>query len=318
MAESVPRLPFGLGAANLGNLYRRLTDQDCTALLEAAWDAGVRIYDTAPHYGLGLSERRLGRFLATKPRGDYVLSTKVGRLLRPNPTGHGKLDTGNDFWVDAGITRVWDFTAAGVRRSLEESLTRLGVDRVDTIYLHDPEKHDLDQADRDAYPALVAMREEGLVDRIGVGSMSVDALARAVRHPELDVVMIAGRLTLAEQPVVPGILDDARHNGIRVVAAGVFNSGLLSHASPLSDARYEYGTVPPSLLIRVRKIAAICEDHGVDLPTAALHYPLTLDAVDLVVVGGSKPAHVRQNVDRMTARVPSALWAELRARGLVT
>lgn len=316
MPEPASALPFGLGAANLGNLYRPLTDQECAAVLEAAWEAGVRAYDTAPHYGLGLSERRLGRFLTAKRREDYTLSTKVGRLLRPDPDGQGHLDTDNDFWVDAGTTRVWDFSASGLRRSLEESLTRLGVDRVDTVYLHDPEKHDLDEADRVAYPALAALRDEGLVDRVGVGSMSVDALARAARHAELDVMMIAGRLTLAEQPVIPGVLDDARHNGIRVVAAGVFNSGLLSHAVPPRDARYEYGATPPDLLAHVREIAAVCTRHGVDLPTAALHYPLTLDVVESVVVGGSQPAHVRENVARLRADVPAALWADLREREL--
>ncbi|HEU0256712.1 MAG TPA: aldo/keto reductase, partial [Microbacteriaceae bacterium] len=252
-----------------------------------------------------------------KPRDEYLLSTKVGRLLRPDPAGRGRLDTEHDFWVDAGTKRVWDFTAAGLRRSLEESLTRLGVDRVDTVFLHDPEKYDLGLADREAYPALAAMRDEGLVGRVGVGSMSVEALARAARHSELDVMMIAGRLTLAEQPVLPEVLESARRHGLGVVAAGVFNSGLLSHAAPRADSRYEYGATPAALLAHVRQIAAVCEEHGVDLPTAALQYPMTIDVVESVVVGGSRPRHVLQNVARMSAPVPPGLWSDLRERGLI-
>jgi D-threo-aldose 1-dehydrogenase len=318
LRPAVRGLPaFGYGAANLGNLYRELSDEQCTAILEAAWQAGVRYFDTAPHYGLGLSERRLGAFLATKPRDEYVVSTKVGRLIVPNPAGAGTLDTANDFHVPADRRREWDFTADGIRRSLHESLERLGLDRVDVLFLHDPEKHDLDAADRLAYPALVALREEGLVDAVGVGSMSVAALARAARTPELDVLMIAGRLTLAEQPVAGDVLDACHANGIGIVAAGVFNSGLLAGAAPSAASRYEYGQTPPELLEKVRQIADVCERFGVDLPTAALHYPFTIEGVASVVVGGSRPEQLAQNVQKAAAGVPAELWHALRADGLI-
>jgi len=159
------------GAANVGNLYRALSDEQAHAVLEAAWNAGIRYFDTAPHYGLGLSERRLGDFLATKPRREYKISSKVGRLLRANPEGRGRLDIENDFVVPADLTRAWDFSADGIRRSLDESLARLGLDSIDILYLHDPEKYDLALGISTAIPALAALRDEGLVAGIGVGSM---------------------------------------------------------------------------------------------------------------------------------------------------
>ena len=158
------------GAANVGNLFRELSDDDAWAVLDAAWESGIRFYDTAPHYGLGLSERRLGAFLQTKPRDEYVLSTKVGRLLRPNPDHAGGLDTANDFHVPDDLQRVWDFSADGIRTSLDESRERLGIERIDLLYLHDPERHDLDLALAEALPALEQLRADGEVTALGIGS----------------------------------------------------------------------------------------------------------------------------------------------------
>ncbi|OZB81997.1 aldo/keto reductase, partial [Microbacterium sp. 13-71-7] len=170
MSESVdtaarPEIPaLGYGAANVGNLFRPLTDDEAWAVLDAAWESGIRLFDTAPHYGLGLSERRLGAFLQTKPRDEYVLSTKAGRLLRPNPDhAAGGLDTANDFFVPDELQRVWDFSEAGISASLDESRERLGIERIDILYLHDPERHDLDLALAEAFPALESLRAEGRV-----------------------------------------------------------------------------------------------------------------------------------------------------------
>lgn len=306
---------FGYGAANVGNLYRELDDDQAWAVLEAAWESGIRYYDTAPHYGLGLSERRLGAFLATKPRDEFVLSTKVGRLLRPVSNPSGLRDVANDFAVLADVERVWDFTAEGIRRSLEESLVRLGLDRVDILFLHDPEKYDLDAAEHSAYPALNALRDEGLVGKVGVGSMSVGALARAAETPGLDVLMIAGRLTLAEQ--LHGVLPVATTNNMTCVAAGVFNSGLLATNDPGGDERYEYGSVPSAVLARVQAIAGLCHEFGVELPTAALQYTLRLEPVRAVVVGGSRPEQVTENAERMRAHVPDELWQLLAEEKLI-
>jgi D-threo-aldose 1-dehydrogenase len=200
LAGKMPPGPLGFGGANVGNLWSAMSDDEAWALLEAAWDGGIRYFDTAPHYGLGLSERRLGAFLATKPREEFVLSTKVGRLLRPSPSTAHLLDDANNFVVPADLRRVWDFSRDGVRRSVEESLQRLGLDAVDVLYLHDPEEFGLDAALASGIPAAVELREEGAVTAVGVGSKSTAALAAAVRTGALDLLMVAGRLTLLEQP----------------------------------------------------------------------------------------------------------------------
>lgn len=302
---------LGYGAANLGNLYRAMTDDEATTLLETAWDAGIRYFDTAPHYGLGLSERRLGQFLRTKPRADFVVSTKVGRLLRPNPDGAGLMDTANDFEVPADSRRVWDFTASGIRRSVEESLERTGLDRFDVLYLHDPERHDLAAGLNEALPALAQLREEQLVSSIGVGSMTTDTLRDVVATGLLDVVMIAGRYTLADQSALAEVVPACQQYGVSIVIAAVFNSGLLASDNPGAGARYDYGDVPASLLNRVQLIAEVCREFGVSLATAALHYPMRDAAVHTVVVGGSKPHQLQQTAQRMTEIVPDGLWARL-------
>lgn len=314
--STVPRL--GYGAANLGNLFRALSDDEAWAILEAAWASGIRHYDTAPHYGLGLSERRLGAFLQTKPREEYFLSTKVGRLLRPNPQHEpGGLDTANDFHVADDLHRVCDFSAEGVRASLDESRERLGIERIDLLYLHDPERHDLDLALAEALPALEQLRADGEVTRIGVGSMVSEALAASVREADLDLIMVAGRYTLLEQPAAEAVLPACRENGTGIVAASVFNSGLLAQHEPRRDGRYEYGQLPDELWDRLVRIHAVCADHGVPLPAAALQFPLQSDLVRAVVVGGSRPAQLAQNVELAALPIPASLWQTLAAEGLI-
>lgn len=298
---------LGLGAANLGNLYRAMSDEDAWAVLDAAWESGVRYFDTAPHYGLGLSERRLGAFLATKPRAEYVISTKVGRLLRPSPQTADRLDDANQFAVPASLRRVWDFSADGIRASLEESLGRLGLDRVDALYLHDPDEHDLAADLATGVPALAALRDEGLVAAVGIGSKSTEALLAAVRTGALDLAMVAGRYTLLEQ--ADEVVAACRETGVGIVAAAIFNSGLL--ATPRPGGRYEYGAVPDGLLARAERIADVCERHGVTLPEAALQFPLREPAVRCVVVGAATPEQVRENARRMEVEIPEGLWDEL-------
>ena len=313
---SVPAL--GYGAANVGNLFRPLTDDEAWAVLEAAWDAGIRHYDTAPHYGLGLSERRLGAFLSTKPRDEYFLSTKVGRLLRPNPEHEsGGLDTDNDFHVPDDLRRVWDFSDAGIRTSLEESRERLGIDRIDLLYLHDPERHDLDLALAEALPALERLRADGEVGRIGIGSMVSEALSASVRAADLDLVMVAGRYTLLEQPAAADVIPVCRDHGTGIVAASVFNSGLLAQDEPRRDGRYEYGQLPDELWHRLVRIHAVCADHGVPLPAAAIQFPLQSDVVRAVVVGGSRPAQLAQNAELAALEIPAELWQNLASEGLI-
>jgi D-threo-aldose 1-dehydrogenase len=298
---------LGHGAANVGNLYRAMTDEEARAVLDAAWDCGIRYFDTAPHYGLGLSERRLGAFLAGKPRAEYVVSTKVGRLLRPSPETADRLDDENQFAVPASLRRVWDFSAAGIRASLQESLERLGLDAVDVLYLHDPDEHDLAADLATGVPALAALRDEGLVREVGIGSKSTEALLAAVRTGALDLAMVAGRYTLLEQ--ADELVAACREHGVGIVAAAIFNSGLLS--TPRPGDRYEYGAVPADVLARAERLAEVCERHGVTLPEAALQFPLREPAVRSIVVGAATPEQVRENARRFAVAIPEALWDEL-------
>ncbi|WP_353114244.1 aldo/keto reductase [Microbacterium sp.] len=315
---SSPELPaLGYGAANVGNLFRPLSDDEAWAVLDAAWESGIRYYDTAPHYGLGLSERRLGAFLQTKPRDEFFLSTKAGRLLRPNPDHDGGLDTANDFHVPDDLLRVWDFSEEGIRASLAESRERLGIERIDLLYLHDPERNDLDLALAEAFPALETLRAEGQVGSIGVGSMVSDALARSVREADLDLIMVAGRYTLLEQPAAADVLPACEERGTGVVAASVFNSGLLAQSEPRRDGRYEYGQLPDELWDRLVRIAEVCGAHDVPLPAAAIQFPLQADVVRSVVVGGSRPAQLRQNAELAALEIPDALWTDLADASLI-
>lgn len=317
--DAIPALGrLGFGAAGLGNMYRELTDDDAFAVLEAAWDAGIRYFDTAPHYGLGLSERRLGAFLATKPRDQFVVSTKAGRLLRPNPDDDGGLDLDNAFHVRTDVRRVSAYDGVGVRRSLEESLERMGLDRVDLLYLHDPERSgNLELALAEGYPEMQRMREEGLIDAIGIGSMVSDALAASVRGADLDLIMIAGRYTLLEQPAAADVLTACHERDTGVVAASVFNSGLLATSEPSPDARYEYGQVPDDLFRRAQRLAAVCRAHGVPLPAAAIQFPFQDTATRSVVVGTARAEQIRQNAELAAVTIPDELWSELRADGLI-
>ena len=305
---------LGLGGAPFGNLYREVPDERVHATVAAAWEAGLRYVDTAPHYGLGLSERRLGEALRDLPREELVLSTKVGRLLEPNPDGAGRLDD-EGFAVPATARRRWDFSRDGVRRSLEESLTRLGTDRVDIAYLHDPEDH-WEQALHEGLPALQELREEGVVRAVGAGMNFAAPLLELVRDHDVDVVMCAGRHTLLEQ--APELLDTAHERGVGVVVAGVYNSGLLARPRPAPDATYDYAPAPPELLARVHALADVCEAHGVTLPAAAVAYPLRHPAVVSVVVGVASPQHLADAVERYRTPVPEALWADLADAGLLT
>lgn len=323
--EDTPPCPLptlGYGAANLGNLFRAIDDAEAWAIMEAAWDAGIRLFDTAPHYGLGESERRLGAFLRTKPRGEFIVSTKAGRLLRPNPEGapdYGGLDLANGFHVPATLRRQWDFSEAGIRASLDESLERMGLDRVDVLYLHDPERHDLDHALAEGLPALAALRDQGRVRAIGVGSMVTDALGAAVEaDTRIELLMVAGRYTLLDQAAVPRVMDACLERGTGVVAASVFNSGLLSTDAPARHGRYEYGQLPEELWERLQRLVAVCRSHDVPVPAAAVQFPLRHAAVSAVVVGGSKPSHIAQTAEWVRADIPESLWSELGQEGLIS
>lgn len=312
------RLAFG--AATVGNLYRPLTDEQARATLEAVWDAGIRHFDTAPHYGLGLSERRLGAFLQSKPRNEFALSTKVGRMLEPVAAGAGdETDMANDFAVPRTHVRRYDASEAGVRRSLEESLERLGLDRVDVLYLHDPDAfaEGEDRALGTGLPALASLRDEGLVSATGIGSKSLTALEAAAASGLVDVLMVSSRITLLDHSATERVLPRCVANGVEAIAVSIFNSGLLARPRPASDARYDYGQASAALVDRAHRIADVCEAHGVDLPTAAIAYPLQLAGVVARAVSASSAAQVEQTAARAATPVPDALWRDLEAAGLI-
>lgn len=305
---------LGFGAAQFGNLYRETTREETESAVHSAWSAGIRYFDTAPHYGLGLSERRLGQLLAEHPRDEFVISTKVGRLLVPTPENPGRDTEGFD--VPATTSRVWDFSRDGVLRSLEESLGRLGLDRVDILYLHDPDQH-WEQASKEAVPALIELRDQGVIGAFGVGMNQAEMPARFIRECDIDMVMLAGRYTLLEQEALNDLLPLAEERGVGIVIAGVYNSGLLAVDRPDSAAKYNYEAAPDSLVARAGLLADVCERHGVTLPEAALAYPLMHPAVVSVVVGMRSGEQVDGNVRRYTTEIPPDLWTDLATEGLI-
>ena len=314
ICERVAVSDVGLGAAQLGNLNRETSDEESTLAVREALAAGVTYLDTAPHYGLGLSERRLGRALAGVPRDEIVVSTKVGRLLVDSPETSDRLDD-EGFVVPAAQRREWDFSADGVKRSLDASLERLGLDRIDVVYLHDPDHHER-QARDEALPALLDLRDQGVIGAVGAGMNQSAMPARFIEAHDLDVVMIAGRLTLLDQSALADLMPLALRRGVAVVAAGVYNSGLLSSSSVRPDAHFDYAPASPEVRARAEGLAAICRDHGVDLPSAAVQYPLRHPAVVSAVIGMRTVAHVDSSIERRTSPIPDELWAELDASGL--
>jgi D-threo-aldose 1-dehydrogenase len=305
---------LSFGGAPIGGLYRPTSDEDARGAIAEAWSAGIRYFDTAPHYGLGLSERRLGEALRSHPREDYVVSTKVGRLLVPSLRARGSDTEG--FAVPATHRRVWDFSRDGVLRSLESSLARLGLDRVDVLYVHDPDDHWPEAVER-AYPALAELRDQGVVGAIGAGMNQAEMLADFVRHTDMDLIMLAGRYTLLEQGALDELLPLCVERGVRVVAVGVFNSGLLSVPRPRPGLKYNYDDAPAGLIERACRIAAVCERHGTTLPAAALQFPLAHPAIASVGVGCRSAEQVARNVESFGAPLPAELWAELVDEGLL-
>ncbi|MFI6984940.1 aldo/keto reductase [Embleya sp. NPDC050154] len=297
---------IGLGAAAFGNLYTAGTDAQARASVEAAWAAGIRCFDTAPHYGVGLSETRLGAALRGYPRDAYTLSTKVGRLLVDDPAA----PTAAEGFVDTPHRRrVRDYSADGVRRSLESSLERLGLDRIDIALVHDPDDH-WEQAAHEAVPALVALREQGVVGAIGVGMNQSAMLDRFVAETDVDCVLLAGRYTLLDRSGGP-LLDHCAKRGVSVLAGGVFNSGLL--ADPRPGAHFDYAPADADVLARALRLKAICAGYDVPLRAAAIGFAAAHPAVATVLVGARSPEEAADTVAMGEWDVPAALWADLAA-----
>lgn len=305
---------LGFGAASIGNLFRVTSDKEARGAVERAWERGIRYFDVAPHYGLGLAERRLGAALREHDRDEYVLSTKVGRLLEPHPHPTELDDDG--FVVPGDLHRVWDFGADGVRRSIDESLDRLGVDRIDVAYAHDPDQCGPDAA-RSGLAALRTLRDEGVVRAIGVGTNSTEQLAELLGEGLVDVVMLAGRYTLLEQGALDTVLEPARQAGASVVAVGVFYSGLLFRRERVPGAGYEYSDGPEELVARAERIETVCAGYGVSLAAAALAFPLLHPAVANVTLGMRTAEQVDVDVDLAATKIPAALWTDLADQALI-
>ncbi|WP_337004288.1 MULTISPECIES: aldo/keto reductase [unclassified Microbacterium] len=305
---------LGMGCAQLGNLGSAMTDEEAEATVHAAWDVGIRHFDTAPHYGLGLSERRLGRALAAYPRDEYIVSTKVGRLLVPSPETAHERDLANLFDVPSDHRRVYDLSRDGVRRSIDASLQRLGLDRVDIVYMHDPDDH-AEAARTTGAQALAELRDAGVIRGFGAGMNQAGMLADLIEQTDVDIVMCAGRLTLLEQASSRRMLEAARERGVAVVAAAVYNSGLLARDTVPDRVTYDYVHAPTDIVERARDIERICRAHGVSLPAAALQFPLRLPQVVSSVVGLRGPRQVEEAAARIAVEIPEALWTALADAG---
>jgi len=269
----------------------------------------VRYFDTAPHYGLGLSERRLGAGLAGRPRAEFTVSTKVGRLLEPHPAPTGSDLTAGGFAVPDTLIRRFDYSRDGVRRSLEASLDRLGLDNVDIVYVHDPDDH-MDAALNEALPALAELRDQGVIGAIGAGMNAIAPLLRIVAEADVDAVMVAGRWTLVDRSALP-LLDACADRGVSVVAAAPFNSGLLAHPWPPDDAYYNYGPAPADVLERARRLARACERHGTVLPHAAMQFPFRHPAVACVLAGVRSAAQAQSAAHWATTDLSADIWSAL-------
>jgi D-threo-aldose 1-dehydrogenase len=302
---------IGLGSAPLGGLFSPVSDADAYATLERGWSAGIRFYDTAPLYGFGLAERRLGAFLRQQKRDSYVISTKVGRLLRA-PDGAAAED---DFYKGAQRERpVFDFSHDGVMRSVEESLMRLGLDRVDVLLVHDPDDH-YDDAVAGAFRALQRLRSEGTVKAIGAGMNQSEMPVRFAEAVPVDCFLLAGRYTLLDQGALDALFPVCAAKNIGILLGGIYNSGIL--ANPRAGAKFNYQDADAALIARALALDALCRKHGTELKAAALQFCMAHPAVTVAVLGARNAGEVADNIAMSQAPVPPAFWQELRAQNLV-
>lgn len=318
-------IAFGFGGAPLGNLFAPIADAEATALVRHAFARGVRYFDTAPHYGSGLSEHRIGAALRDVPRDDYLLSTKVGRLLVPERTAprlqHGYVDV-------LPFVQRWDYSRDGTLRSIEDSLQRLGLARIDYVFIHDvardahgdaaPQR--FREAMDGAVPALARLKAEGTIAGYGLGVNDWQVCVDALHHADFDLLLVAGRYTLLDQSALPGLLPLCLRRKTRVVVGGPFNSGILATGTRPHDGRtlyFDYAPATPAVVARVAALEDVCAAHGVPLKAAALQFPRAHPAVACVIAGARSIAEQDENLAMATCAIPDAFWRDLRARRLV-
>jgi D-threo-aldose 1-dehydrogenase len=311
---------LGFGGAPLGNMHRVLTENEAETTVRTAWDSGLRYFDTAPLYGHGLSEMRIGRALANALRAEFVISTKVGRLLEPCAAGE---EASGIYHGTPALKVRFDYSRDGVLRSVEASLRRLALDRVDILYVHDLEPGAHGSAGYEArwaelthgggWRALDDLRRAGTVDALGLGVNEAAPCERMLAELDPDLFLLAGRYTLLEQGPLHGLLPACERRGVGVVIGGPFNSGVLARV----DGTFNYGAAPPEVLARVERLRTVCGRFGTALPAAALHFVAAHPAVVSVIPGGQTPAEVAANVAMMGDDIPAALWTALRDEGLI-
>ena len=312
---------FGFGTAPVGNIFREIDEETSDAMFQRSWDAGVRYYDTAPMYGHGLSELRTGHSLRWKRRDDYVLSSKVGRVLKP-----AKRET-IDFapWVNAGAFRMeFDYSYDGTMRSFEDSLQRLGLERMDICFIHDidvftrgaDQPKVFEEAMDGCWRALSDLRDQGVVKAIGVGVNEWEVCHAALKARDFDCFLLAGRYTLLEQEALDAFLPLCEERGAAVVVGGGFNSGILATGA-VEGAKYNYAPAPAHIMEKVRRIEAVCRDHGVPLPAAALQFVVAHPAIPSFIAGTRTVAQLDQNLAWFEHPIPAAFWADLKAKGLL-
>jgi D-threo-aldose 1-dehydrogenase len=313
---------IGLGTAPLGELFDKVADEEAAAIIGAAWDGGVRYFDTSPWYGRGLAEHTLGHALYRKPRDQYVISTKIGRVLR-RPLGPNAI---KDQWLGGlEFQTVFDYGYDGVMRSFEDSLQRLGINRVDVLLIHDLDPWDHNPASLNAYlgqlktsgwKALAELREAGVIGGIGAGFNSMGSIPRYLDLFDIDFFLLAMRYTLLEQDVLESEFPRCAERGVGIVVGGGYNSGILATGA-VPGAMYNYAPASPEILERVKKIEAVCARHRVPLPAAALHFPLGHPIVASIIPGAISRTQVERNLAAFRHPVPADLWAELKSEKLI-
>lgn len=313
---------LGFGCASIGNLYHEVSDGDASELLDSAWQQGFRYFDTAPHYGQGLSERRLGDMLRSHASEPYILSSKVGRLLRPA----GYAEERHAFRSPMPFDIAYDYSYSGIMRSFEDSLQRLGLDRIDILYMHDIGAYTHGDDNRrhfpiamlEGYKAMDKLRSEGAIGAIGLGVNEYQVCEAALEHGDWDCFLLAGRYTLLEQEALQTFLPKCEERGCSVIVGGVYNSGILATGVRGDGPRhYDYAPAPKNIVDKVAKLESICADFKIPLPAAALQFPLAHPAIVSVLLGLGQVSRIQQSLDLFAAEIPSEFWSALRDQSLI-
>lgn len=315
----LPEISFG--TANIAGMYNSVSHKQANDVLQVAWDAGIRYFDTAPHYGHGLSERRLGDFLRNQNSDEWILSTKVGRILKPSATIHEEI---SGFKKPLSFDQHFDFSYDGIMRSVEDSFQRLGLNRIDILFVHDlgdvghgsNNQIYYDQFEGSGHKALSELKSQGVIKAVGLGVNQTDICERLIGNVEMDLILLAGRYTLLEQEDAFPLFEKCREHNVKFVVGGVFNSGILA-TGPGPEAHFDYEIAPDHIQKRVASIMKVCETHNIQLPAAALNFPKQHELVASTLIGTAKVSSLTRNIDVFNQKIPDSLWSDLEKSGLI-